>query len=58
MGSFDTNAFGVLLGMKVRFLRDFQLSFMLSSQPQAGVSKHATRPFLPAHKGLSQSRRW
>ena len=53
-GSFDTDAFSVLLRMKFFVFQIVKLNFMLSSQPQAGVSKHATRLFMPAFKSLSQ----
>ena len=43
MGSFDTDAFGVLLRMKISLYQIFTPNFMLSSQPEAGVSKHSTR---------------
>ena len=56
MGSFDTDAFGVLLRMKSKFYQVLNNSFMLSSQPQAGVSKHPTRMFMPACKSLLEGR--
>jgi hypothetical protein len=43
----DTDAFGVLLRMKPSVFQALKESFMLSSQPQAGVSKHPTRLFVP-----------
>ena len=52
MGSFDTDAFGVLLRMKSEVCQTLNNRFMLSSQPQAGVSKHPTRMLLPACKSL------
>jgi hypothetical protein len=39
--------------MKSLFCQRLTLTFMLSSQPQAGVSKHATRPFLPVWQRLA-----
>jgi hypothetical protein len=48
MGSFDTDAYGVLLRMKLLVCQAVTDLFMLSSQPQAGVSKHATRLLVPA----------
>jgi len=50
MGSFDTDAFGVLLRMKRKVCQTLNYNFLLSSQPRAGVSKHATRLLLPACK--------
>ena len=47
MGSFDTDAFGILLRMKNKICQAFNDTFMLSSQPQAGVSKHPTRMLMP-----------
>ena len=47
MGSFDTDAFGVLLRMKSSICQALNDTFMLSSQPQAGVSKHPTRMLMP-----------
>jgi hypothetical protein len=44
--SFDTDAFGVLLRMKGVVFQELNDSFMLNSQPQAGVSKHPTRTLL------------
>jgi hypothetical protein len=52
MGSFDTDAFGVLLRMKSAVCQRLNNSFMLSSQPQAGVSKHPKRMLMPACKSL------
>jgi hypothetical protein len=52
VGSFDTDAFGVLLRMKNKVCQTFNNIFMLSSQPQAGVSKHPTRLLMPACKSL------
>jgi hypothetical protein len=43
MGSFDTDAFGVLLRIKMLVYQIFTPTFMLSSQPEADVSKHSTR---------------
>jgi hypothetical protein len=57
VGSFDTDAFGVLLRMKNKVCQILNNSFMLSSQPQAGVSKHPTRLLMPACEGLSNGRR-
>jgi hypothetical protein len=54
VGSFDTDAFGVLLRMKSKVCQTVNNSFKLSSQPQAGVSKHATWMHMPACKGLSK----
>jgi hypothetical protein len=54
VGSFDTDAFGVLLRMKIWVCQEVNDGFMLSSQPQAGVSKHPTRLLMPACKNLSQ----
>ena len=56
MGSFDTDAFGVLLRMKSEVCQKVTVTFMLSSQPQAGVSKHATRLLVPACKSLLEGR--
>ena len=53
VGSFDTDAFGVLLRMKCWVCQELKYRFMLSSQPQAGVSKHATRLIMPVCKSLS-----
>jgi hypothetical protein len=47
VGSIDTDACGVLLRMKLSVFQKLKPSFLLSSQPQAGVSKHATRVFCP-----------
>jgi hypothetical protein len=57
VGSFDTDAFGVLLRMKSEACQIVSQLFMLSSQPQAGVSKHPTRLLMPACKSLFQWRR-
>jgi hypothetical protein len=54
VGSFDTDAFGVLLRMKSAVFQILNNSFLLSSQPQAGVSKHPARLLMPACKGLSK----
>jgi hypothetical protein len=56
MGSFDTDAFGVLLRMKSVVCQILNNSFMLSSQPQAGVSKHPKRMLMPACKSLPEGR--
>ena len=56
VGSFDTDAFGVLLRMKCWVCQELKYRFMLSSQPQAGVSKHATRLLMPVFKSLSHRR--
>ena len=56
VGSFDTDAFGVLLRMKNKVCQTLNNSFMLSSQPQAGVSKHPTRMLMPVCKSLPQGR--
>ena len=55
VGSFDTDAFGVLLRMKLSVCQYLTNSFMLSSQPQAGVSKHPTRLLLPGCRRLAQT---
>jgi hypothetical protein len=47
VGSFDTDASGVLLRMKISVSQKLKESFMLSSQPRAGVSKHPKRLFMP-----------
>ena len=57
VGSFDTDAFGVLLRMKSLVCQMLNNSFMLSSQPQAGVSKHPTRLLMPGCRSLSPWRR-
>jgi len=57
MGSFDTDAVGVLLRMKSEVCQTLNNSFMLSSQPQAGVSKHPIRMLMPACKSLFTGRR-
>ena len=56
MRSFDTDAFGVLLRMKGVVFQELNDSFMLSSQPQAGVSKPPTRMLMPACKSLLEGR--
>ena len=52
MGSFDTDAFGVLLRMKSKVGQTLNNSFLLSSQPQAGVSKHPKQLLMPLFNSL------
>ena len=55
VGSFDTDACGVLLRMKLLIFQVDKNSFMLSSQPQAGVSKHPARLRVPGRSGARSS---
>jgi hypothetical protein len=56
-GSFDTAAFGALLRMKIRVFHARKPLFMLSSWPQASVSKRATRARLPGTTACADAHR-